>query len=101
MFYFSIDFPFLLCYDERVKTYFDAYDTQICVYFKVLVGGDGMDIAALSFSMSTSRASSNMGIALLSKVLDTAEVTGEAINEMIESASVTVPGLGEYLDIRV
>lgn len=60
-----------------------------------------MDIAALSFSMSTSRVSSNMGIALLSKVLDTAEVTGEAINEMIESASVTVPGLGEYLDIRV
>ncbi len=60
-----------------------------------------MDIAALSFSMSTSRISSNMGVALLSKVLDTAEVTGDALNEMLESASVAVSGLGEHLDIRV
>ena len=35
-----------------------------------------MDIAALSVSMSASRLSTNMGIALLSKVLDTAEETG-------------------------
>ncbi|MCI9361899.1 MAG: putative motility protein [Hungatella sp.] len=59
-----------------------------------------MDISALS-SMSTSQMVSNMGVALLSKVLDTAEVTGEALNEMIETASVPVSGLGEYLDIRV
>lgn len=60
-----------------------------------------MDIGALSFSMSAGRTASNMGIALLSKVLDTAEVTGEALNEMIEAASMPVSGLGEYLDIRV
>ena len=60
-----------------------------------------MDIAALSYSMSTSRMASNMGVALLSKVLDTAEVTGDAINQMLETASMQVSGLGEYLDIRV
>ncbi|MCI8726207.1 MAG: putative motility protein [Hungatella sp.] len=60
-----------------------------------------MDIAALSYSMSTSRMASNMGVALLSKVLDTAEVTGDAINQMLETASMPVSGLGEYLDIRV
>lgn len=59
-----------------------------------------MDISALS-SVSASQMVSNMGVALLSKVLDTAEVTGEALNEMIETASVPVSGLGEYLDIRV
>lgn len=59
-----------------------------------------MDISALS-SMSASQMVSNMGVALLSKVLDTAEVTGEALNEMIETASVPVSGLGENLDIRV
>lgn len=59
-----------------------------------------MDISALS-SMSASQMVSNMGVALLSKVLDTAEVTGEALNEVIETASVPVSGLGENLDIRV
>lgn len=59
-----------------------------------------MDISALS-SMSASQMVSNMGVSLLSKVLDTAEVTGEALNEMIETASVPVSGLGENLDIRV
>lgn len=59
-----------------------------------------MDISAMS-SMSASQMVSNMGVALLSKVLDTAEATGEALNEMIETASVPVSGLGEYLDIRV
>lgn len=58
-----------------------------------------MDIAALSMSMSASRLSTNMGIALLSKVLDTAEETGEILDEMMAEAAA--PGLGEILDIRV
>lgn len=58
-----------------------------------------MDIAALSVSMSASRLSTNMGIALLSKVLDTAEETGEILDEMM--AKAVTPGLGEILDIRV
>ncbi len=60
-----------------------------------------MDIAALSFSMSTNRIASNIGVALMSKVLDTMEVSGEALTEMIETASVPTSGLGEHLDIRV
>ena len=58
-----------------------------------------MDIAALSVAMSASRLSTNMGIALLSKVLDTAEETGEILDEMM--AEAVTPGLGEILDIRV
>lgn len=58
-----------------------------------------MDIGALSVSMYSSSANTSMGIALLSKVLDTAEVTGEALTDMMEEAAV--PGLGENIDIRV
>ena len=36
---------------------------------------------------------------MLSRVLDTAEQTGEVLTEMMEQ--IAVPGLGEYIDIRV
>ncbi len=58
-----------------------------------------MDIGALSVSMSAASFSMNVGVAMLEKVLDTAEVTGEMLTEMMES--VPTAGLGEYIDIRV
>ena len=42
----------------------------------------------------------NMGVAMLDKILDTAEVTGEVLTEMMME-SIPVAGLGEYIDIRV
>lgn len=58
-----------------------------------------MDISGLSVSMSTSSINTGLEIAMLSKALDSAEITGEALNEMMEA--VAIPGLGENLDIRV
>lgn len=58
-----------------------------------------MDIGALSVSMSAASFGMNVGVAMLEKVLDTAEVTGEMLTEMMES--VPTAGLGEYIDIRV
>ncbi len=57
-----------------------------------------MDIGALSVSMSAASFNTNLGVAMLGKVLDTAEVTGEMLTEMMES--LPVPGLGEHIDIR-
>ena len=57
-----------------------------------------MDISALSVTLPTLELSGQLGIAVLSKALDTAEVTGDAIAQMIE-ASVT--GLEQNFDIRV
>ena len=57
-----------------------------------------MNIGALSFSMSTASTSQSMSILMLDKVLDTAEETSDVLTEMMES--VTIPGLGEHIDIR-
>ena len=57
-----------------------------------------MNIPALSTTLSTLELSGELGIAIMSKALDTAEVTGDAIAQMMEAA---VTGLGQNLDIRV
>ena len=51
-----------------------------------------MDISGLSVSMSTSSINTGLEVAMLSKVLDSAEIAGEALNEMMEA--VAIPGLG-------
>lgn len=57
-----------------------------------------MDISGLSLSVSTGRINTGLELAMLSKVLDTAEESGEMLTEMM--AQAPVPGLGEYIDIR-
>lgn len=57
-----------------------------------------MDIQALSTYMSMSNLSMNVDIAVMSKILDTAEAAGEALTQMIEASPV--PGLGEMIDVR-
>ena len=56
-----------------------------------------MDIPAPSTYMSMSKLSANVDIAVMSKILDTAEATGEALTQMMEST--VIPGLGENIDI--
>ncbi len=56
-----------------------------------------MDVPAMSLSLSACETNTNISLAMVSKVLDTAEVAGEALTEMIES--VPTPGLGELIDV--
>ena len=56
-----------------------------------------MNISALSIPIHTGSGGTGLEIAMMSKALDTAEITGDAINKMLE-ASVT--GLGQHIDIR-
>lgn len=65
-----------------------------------------MDIAALSTAMSMDKLQMNVGYAMMSKVMDTMEMTGEAMAEMMDSAAqisggAVIPGLGENIDILV
>lgn len=56
-----------------------------------------MDVAAMSLSLSACETNTNISLAMMSKVLDTVEVAGEALTEMIQS--VPTPGLGEHIDV--
>ena len=65
-----------------------------------------MDIAALSTAMSMEKLQVNVGYAMMSKVMDTMEMSTEAMAEMLESAAqisggAAIPGLGENIDILV
>lgn len=67
--------------------------------FHKLKGGICMDIAALSMSMSMSNLQTQIGIALMDKAMETAEITTDGIKQMME-ASVT-PHLGQMIDISL
>ena len=56
-----------------------------------------MDIPALSTYMAMNNLSMNVDSAVMSKILDTAEAAGEALAQMADA--VSVPGLGENIDI--
>ena len=58
-----------------------------------------MDIAALSMSMHTASLMNDVGVAMLSKSLDTIEVMGEGMRKIME-ASVQ-PHLGQNVDYSV
>ncbi len=58
-----------------------------------------MDIAALSTAMSMADVQSQVGVAMLSKSLDTVEDLGDGMVKMME-ASVN-PNLGQNIDIIV
>ena len=64
-----------------------------------------MDVAALSTAMSMEKLQLNVGYAMMSKVMDTMEMSGEAMAEMLDTAQVSggavIPGLGENIDILV
>lgn len=58
-----------------------------------------MDIPALSMSLSQIDVTNKVGVAMLSKSLDTMEDMGEGMTKMME-ASVT-PHLGQNIDLSV
>ena len=58
-----------------------------------------MDVAALSMSMSMANLQTQIGIALMDKAMETAEITTDGIQQMME-ASVT-PHLGQMIDISL
>ena len=65
-----------------------------------------MDIAALSTAMSMEKLHVNVGYAMMSKVMDTMEMSTEAMAEMMDAAAqisggAAVPGLGENIDLLV
>ena len=63
-----------------------------------------MDIAALSTAMSMQQLHLNVSYAMMSKVMDTMEMSTEAMAEMMDAAAqisggAAIPGLGENIDI--
>ena len=58
-----------------------------------------MDITALSTSMNTADVSSQIGIAVLAKNLDTMEDMGESMKKMMEMS--VNPNLGANIDVSV
>ena len=55
-----------------------------------------MNIAGLSLSMSSQSVSSDVGVAVLSKSLDTVEQMGEGLQKMMESS--VNPSVGQNID---
>ena len=65
-----------------------------------------MDIAALSTAMSMQQLHLNVSYAMMSKVMDTMEMSTEAMAEMMDAAAqisggAAIPGLGGNIDILV
>lgn len=63
-----------------------------------------MDIAALSMSMAQTNLQQQVGVAMLSKSLDTADQVGNTISSMIDSASMELsvnPSVGGNFDMMV
>ena len=63
-----------------------------------------MDIAALSTSLANMDLMSRVGTAVLSKTMNTNEVLGAGLVEMIDAAAMersVNPGVGENIDVRV
>jgi hypothetical protein len=58
-----------------------------------------MDISALTISMQPQNVSNDIGIAMLSKSLDTMSDMGDGLKKMMES-SVT-PDIGQNIDILI
>ena len=52
-------------------------------------------------AMASSKLQRNVSLALMSKVMDQMEETGEALAEMMEAPMASTPGLGEFVDIVV
>ncbi len=64
------------------------------------VGGNDMDIAALSMAMSQSRVKESAGLAVMKLTMDTGKQTATQMTEMIKDGAVD-SNLGNYLDVSV
>jgi hypothetical protein len=67
-------------------------------------GGIGMDIAGLSMSMADNRIQSQVGTAILGKAMDTNEVLGQGLVQMIDASAMersVNPDVGANFDVRI
>ncbi len=63
-----------------------------------------MDIAGLSTGLSQAQLQSKVGVAMLSKVMDTNEALGTGLVELVDSAAMELsvnPDIGSNIDIRI
>jgi hypothetical protein len=63
-----------------------------------------MDIASLSMNLAQSNLMSNVGTAILAKSIDQAQVNGNTLDELIDSAALersVNPDIGGNIDIRI
>jgi hypothetical protein len=63
-----------------------------------------MDIASLSMNLAQSNLMSNVGTAILAKSIDQAQVNGNTLDELIDSAALersVNPDIGANIDIRI
>jgi hypothetical protein len=63
-----------------------------------------MDIASLSMNLAQSNLMSNVGTAILAKSIDQAQVNGDTLDELIDSAALersVNPDIGANIDIRI
>lgn len=63
-----------------------------------------MDIPSLSMSLAQSQVLTDVGTALLSKSIDQAQLMGDSLTEMLDSAAMELsvnPDIGSNIDIRI
>lgn len=63
-----------------------------------------MDIAQVSMALAQNQLASDVGVAMLSKALDTSQALGQGMIEMLDSSAMEqsiTPNLGANIDIRV
>jgi hypothetical protein len=63
-----------------------------------------MDIASLSMNLAQNNLMSNVGTAMLAKSIDQAQVTGKAVDEILDSSALELsvnPDIGSNIDIRI
>ena len=63
-----------------------------------------MDIAGLSMAMASTNLQNKVGTAMLGKAMDTNEVLGQGLVQMIDSAAMersVTPELGANIDLRL
>lgn len=58
-----------------------------------------MDISSLAMNMSQISLQQDVGVAMLSKTMDSAEVAGQGLRKMMESS--LTPNLGGSIDIKL
>lgn len=63
-----------------------------------------MDIASLSMNLAQNNLMSNVGTAMLSKSIDQAKMTGNTVDELLDSSALELsvnPDIGSNIDIRI
>lgn len=60
-----------------------------------------IDIAKMSILMSQQQLKSDVSIQLMAKTMEMAEVSSESMTDMLETAAVPHPDLGQMIDIKV